>query len=338
VDPLTQIKLTRELVDIESTTGKEAEAGRKLAGILHARGYHVVTQPVLGDRFNVVATLGAAPPRVVFSTHFDCVPPFFPSREADGLLYGRGACDAKGIAVAQIAAAERLRAEGESRLGLLFVVGEERGSEGAKAANTLSTGATKFLINGEPTDNRLGVATRGVYRVKLTASGRAAHTSRPELGESAIEKLLDALVALRRIDWPDDPTLGRTHYTVGLIDGGVAPNVVPAHAEAEIMFRTIGDYRAIRERLELHTSPLVSLDDVLVVPPVTLQTLPGFASEVFAFTTDIPWLDRWGAPLLLGPGSIAVAHTETEHVAIRELHAAVDLYASIARTLLSSNG
>lgn len=338
MDPLTQIKLTRELVDIDSTTGREAEAGRHLAGILHARGYHVVTQPVLGDRFNVLATLGAAPPRVVFSTHYDCVPPFFASREADGLVYGRGACDAKGIAVAQIAAVERLRAEGESRLGLLFVVGEERGSEGAKAANSLATGATKFLINGEPTDNKLGVATRGVYRVKLSASGRAAHTSRPELGESAIEKLLDALVTLRQIDWPEDPTLGRTHYTVGLIGGGVAPNVVPANAEAEIMFRTVGDYRAIRERLEAHTSPFVSLEDVLVVPPVRLQTSPEFASEVFAFTTDIPWLDNWGAPLLLGPGSITVAHTADEHVSARELHQAVDLYASLARTLLSQNG
>jgi acetylornithine deacetylase len=338
VDPLTQIKLTRELVDIDSTTGKEAEAGRHLAGILHARGYHVVTQPVLGDRFNVIATLGAAPPAVVFSTHYDCVPPFFPSSEADGLLYGRGACDAKGIAMAQIAAAERLRAEGESRLGLLFVVGEERGSEGAKTANAVATGATKFLINGEPTDNKLGIATRGVYRVKLLATGRAAHTSRPEFGESAIEKLLDALIALRRIDWPEDPALGKTHYTVGLIDGGVAPNVVPPHADAEIMFRTVGDFRELRTRLEAHVSPLVAIEDVLVFPPVRLQTLPGFDKEVFAFTTDIPWLDRWGAPLLLGPGSITVAHTATEHVATRELHQAVDLYASLARTLLSQNG
>jgi acetylornithine deacetylase len=159
-----------------------------------------------------------------------------------------------------------------------------------------------------------------------------------EREEDASLRCLDALVALRRIDWPEDPTLGRTHYTIGVIEGGVAPNVVPAHAAAEIMFRTVSDFRAIRQRLESHTSPLVAIDDVLVVPPVGLQTLPGFESEVFAFTTDIPWLDRWGVPLLLGPGSITVAHTETEHVAIRALHQAVDRYTSIARTLLSENG
>ncbi len=184
----------------------------------------------------------------MFSTHFDCVPPFFPSRVEDGVLYGRGACDAKGILAAQVAAAERLRANGETRIGLVFVAGEERGSDGAKAANRIAS-KTRFLINGEPTDLRLGAATRGCFRVRLTATGKAAHSGYPELGESAIEKLLDCLMALRAADWPSDPLLGTTHYTVGLINGGVAPNVIPPNAEAEVFFRTVGDHAPLRELL-----------------------------------------------------------------------------------------
>jgi len=276
-------------------------------------------------------------PEVVFSTHFDCVPPFFPSRVEGGTLYGRGACDAKGILAAQVAAAERLRAKGETRIGLVFVGGEERGSDGAKLANEIAPGS-KFLINGEPTESRLGKATRGIYRVRLHATGRAAHTSQPELGESAIEKLVDALVALRVISWPDDADLGRTYYTAGLIKGGVAPNVVPPDAEAEIMFRTVGEVDGLRALLEKHIGALVELEDVLVVPPVKLTTLPGFETAVFSFTTDIPFLDRWGDPLLIGPGSVARAHTADEYVEVDELHRAVDLYAGLAVRLMSQSG
>lgn len=335
MDPLTQIALTRQLIDIDSTTGKEAAAARLIADTLRRAGYDVTEQPVVNDRFNVIASIGQ--PRVVFSTHVDCVPPFFPSREVDGRLYGRGACDAKGTIVAMIAAADRLRAAGQSGIGLLFVVGEERGSEGARAANAAAPGSA-YLVDGEPTDNRLGTATRGVYRVKLTAAGRAAHSSMPELGESAIEKLLDALIALRSIGWPSDATMGCTHYTVGLINGGVAPNVIPAHADAEVMFRTVGDFSDVRRLLDRHIGARVRLDDVLVVPPVRLKTVDGIESASFAFTTDIPWLDRWGTPLLLGPGSVTVAHTDEEHVAIAELHRAVELYERIGRSLMSQTG
>jgi acetylornithine deacetylase len=210
VDPIDPVRLTRALVDIDSTTGREAEAGRWLARFLAERGYRVIEQPVTGDRFNVFARLDA-PPEIVFSTHFECVPPFFASREERGLLFGRGACDAKGILAAQVAAAERLRAEGESRFGLLFVVGEERGSDGAPVANQHAPSGVRYLINGEPTDNRLGAATRGVLRVRLSAAGRAAHSSFPELGESAIDKLLDALMVVRGVTLPVDEVLGRTH-------------------------------------------------------------------------------------------------------------------------------
>lgn len=335
MDTLTQIRLTRELVDIDSTTGGEREAGTFLAATLRGLGYDVVEQPIDVDagRFNVLATSG--PPAVVLSTHFDCVPPFFPSREEDGRLFGRGSCDAKGILVSQIAAVERLRAAGERRVGLLFVVGEERGSEGAKGANAHAPQSVKFFVNGEPTDNRLATATRGVYRARLVARGRAAHSSLPELGESAIEKLVDALVALREIEWPDDPDLGRTFYTVGLISGGVAPNVIPPDADAEIMFRTVGEHASLRRLIEWRVGSLVSVEDVLVVPPVKLRTAPGFDTAVFSFTTDIPWFDRWGVPLLLGPGSVTVAHTADEHVPIAELTRAVDLYERLARELLA---
>ena len=341
MDSLTQIRLTRELIDIDSTTGREAEAGTWIARLLERLGYHVVCQPVVGDRFNVLAHLAASgPPALVFSTHFDCVPPFFPSRVDDGArgsnsqrLYGRGACDAKGILMAQVAAAERLRASGQSRVGLVFVVGEERGSEGARAANTLASGC-RFLINGEPTDNRIGAATRGVYRVKLRATGKAAHSSLPELGESAIDKLIDALVALRGVSWPEDARLGKTFYSVGLINGGVAPNVISPAAECELMFRTVSGPDAIRALIERTVGHLVSADDILVVPPVVLTPVPGMDSTVFSFTTDIPFLDRWGAPVLVGPGSVTVAHTAEEYCEIGELERAVDVYVEVARKLL----
>lgn len=333
MDLATQIALTREIIDIDSTTGREGDVGRYLARSLRQRGYTVVEQPVSGDRVNVFATLGATP-MVVLSTHIDCVPPFVASRQEHGRIYGRGACDAKGIAVAEIAAVERLRAAGVSNVGLLFVVGEERGSDGAKLANTVPPGS-RFLVNGEPTDNRLATATRGLYRLRLHTTGRAAHSSQPHLGESAIEKLVDAVTALRGVPWPADASLGDTFYTVGMITGGVAPNVIPAAAEAEVLFRTVGDPDTLRALVQEATRPSgATVEDVFEVPPVKLTTLPGFDTAVFNFTTDIPFLDRWGAPLLLGPGSVSQAHTADEYVEIAELQRAVDLYVDLARRLL----
>jgi len=331
---MTTLDLARSLIDIDSTTGREGEACRWLADHLRSRGFTVTEQPVKGDRVNVQAFLDPKP-QVVLSTHIDCVPPFFPSRVADGRLYGRGACDAKGILAAQVAAAERLRDEGEERVGLLFVVGEERGSDGAAAANALAPGS-RFLIDGEPTDSRLGRASRGVLRVRLRAEGKAAHSSLPELGISAIDVLLDALVELRGLPLPEDPDLGTTFYVIGLISGGIAPNVVSPSAEAELNFRTIGPGAEVLEAL----APLrsrVSVEEVLEVPPVRLQTVPGFESAVFAFTTDIPLLSKWGRPLLFGPGSIAVAHTDEESIEIAEMDAAVDTYVRLSKALLATD-
>jgi acetylornithine deacetylase len=329
VDP---VALTRTLVDIDSTTGQEEAVGTFLAGYLRDLGFSVITQPVDETRFNVMATVGS--PLVVFSTHFDCVPPFFPSRVEGQRLYGRGACDAKGILAAQIAAADALRRDGETRVGLLFVVGEERGSDGAKVANAAANGC-RFLVDGEPTESRLGLATRGMLRLKLRASGRAAHSSFPELGESAIDKLLDALVALRDVELPSDPVLGRTHYTIGLISGGVAPNVVSPSAEAEVMFRTVSDGSEVRSAVRPLESR-VAIDHVLEALPVRMTTVPGFDAVVFPYTTDIPFLGAWGEPLLFGPGSIHVAHTSEEYIPIPELESAVIHYGTIARHLLAS--
>lgn len=332
MDPLATLAFARALIDIDSTTGREAAASRWLADRLRAMGYDVRVQDVQDGRANVLATLDD--PEVVFSTHIDCVPPFIPSRVADGRLYGRGACDAKGILAAQVAAAERLRAAGERRVGLLFVVGEERGSDGAAAANTIAN-RSRFLINGEPTDNRLAAATRGALRVRLTASGRAAHSSVPEEGESAIDTLVDALVELRTLELPADPDLGATFFTVGLIEGGVAPNVIPAHASAEVMFRTIGSADDVQRVLRV-LEPRVRVEEVLRVRPIRMHTVPGFATRVFPFTTDVPLLDRWGAPLLFGPGSILVAHTDGEFVALDDLAAAVDAFERLAAGCLSA--
>jgi acetylornithine deacetylase len=335
VDPLMSVdpvSLARRLIDIDSTTGREGGVATVLSGVLRQLGYEVTEQPVSDGRFNVYARLDT-PPAVVFSTHVDCVPPFFASREERGLLFGRGACDAKGILAAQVASAERLRAAGETRIALLFVAGEERGSDGARVANEHAPDGVRFLINGEPTDNRLGAATRGILRVRLHADGRAAHSSFPELGESAIDKLLDALMVLRGVGLPDDPLLGRTHYTVGLIEGGVAPNVVSPHASAELVFRTVASGTAVRDAIHVVES-LVRIEHVLDVPAVRMHTVPGFETAVFPYTTDVPLLTRWGTPLLVGPGSIHVAHTDEEHLAVDELMAAIHLYESLVRQLI----
>lgn len=328
---MSVVDLARALIDIDSTTGREGEACRFLASDLRKRGFVVTEQPVDGDRVNVQAFLDPAP-TVVLSTHIDCVPPFFPSRVESGRLYGRGACDAKGTIAAQVAAAERLRNEGEERIGLLFVVGEERGSDGAAVANEKAPGS-RYLIDGEPTDSRLGKATRGVLRVKLTATGRAAHSSQPELGVSAIDALVDALVELRSLPLPEDPDLGTTFYVIGLMSGGIAPNVVSPTAEAELNFRTVGPGADVLAALE-PIQGRVAVEEVLEVPPVRLHTVSGFESAVFAFTTDIPLLSNWGRPLLLGPGSIVVAHTAEEHVEIAELEASAGAYVTLGKGLL----
>jgi len=328
------VSLTRQLVDIESITGNEGPVGQFLAQELRRLGYDVQVTAAERDRANILATSSQAPhPAVVFSTHMDTVPPFIPSSEDEHRIYGRGSCDAKGIIAAQIAAAERLKKEG-IYAGLLFLVGEERDSLGAKVANPQANGC-KFLINGEPTDNRVATASKGALRVELTAAGRMAHSAYPELGESAIDKLLEALYQLRAMKLPCDPEVGPCTLNVGLIEGGRAPNVIADQARALLLFRLVAPSQPLREQIVSAVGELVKVDFTLDIPLVRLPRFEGLPTMVAAFTTDIPALNNWGQPLLLGPGSIHVAHTEGEYVKKKQLQEAVELYCGIAKKLLS---
>jgi acetylornithine deacetylase len=326
------VRLTRKLVDIESISGNEGAVGAEVYEELSRLGYTTHKMPVAHERFNVVATLDQRPPQVVFSTHMDTVPPFIPSWEDSENIYGRGACDAKGIIAAQIAACQRLKKDGAA-VGMLFVVGEERDSQGAKVANESPPGS-RFLINGEPTENKIALASKGTLRVEITAGGKMAHSAYPELGESAIEKLLTVLARLRAMELPRNAEFGACTLNIGVIEGGRAPNVIPDHAKAHLLYRLVGPSEALRRQITDAVTGLARADFVLEIPFTKLQTLPGFATMVASFTTDIPALNRWGTPLLLGPGSIHVAHTEREFISKRQLHEAVELYCSVARHLL----
>jgi acetylornithine deacetylase len=327
--------LTRKLMDIESTTGMEGPVGEALATELTQLGYNVERIPVEGDRFDVWATQPGHPqPQLAFSTHMDTVPPFIASRETEDRIYGRGSCDAKGIIVAQIAAAEKLKADGVP-VGLLFLVGEERDSQGAQTANQQPRGV-KFLINGEPTENRLAIASKGTLRVELVARGKMAHSAYPELGESAIEKLLDALHEVRQLKLPTNPKAGPCTLNVGQIEGGRAPNVIPDYAVAQLLFRLVGPAEELRRQITAAVAGKAEANFKLEIPYMELGTVPGVETMVAAFTTDIPALTHWGQPLLIGPGSIHVAHTEGEYIEKKQLLDAIDLYAKIARQLLAT--
>lgn len=328
------IKLTRKLVDIESISGNEGAVGAELYDQLCRLGYVTHKIPVAHERFNVVATLDTKAPEIVFSTHMDTVPPFIRSSEDHENIYGRGTCDAKGIIAAQIAACERLKKEGAA-VGLLFLVGEERDSLGAKVANETPAGS-RFLINGEPTENKIAVASKGALRVEIIAEGRMAHSAYPQLGESAIEKLLNALERLRAMELPQNPDVGPCTLNIGLVEGGRAPNVIPDHAKAQLLYRLVGPAQELRERISEAVAGLARAEFVLEIPFMKLRTVPGIETMAAAFTTDIPALSRWGTPVLLGPGSIHVAHTDREFIAKKELHEAVELYCKLARQLLAA--
>jgi acetylornithine deacetylase len=322
-------ELTRRLIDIPSVTGEELAVGQFVSDHLEQLGYRVERQEVAPDRFNVIATTDA-PPRVVFSTHMDTVPPFIESREDEEFIYGRGSCDAKGIIAAQIFAAQRLRDEGMNDVGLLFTVDEELGSLGAKAANEHPLAREcRYLINGEPTDSRLATGTKGSVRVFITTEGRAAHSAYPEAGESAIEKLLDILDDVRACEWPEDPFFGTTTCNIGVISGGTRPNVIADKARAELQIRLGIDIEHVRKVLEEAVGTRGRLEYSSAHNPVRLFAVNGFEQCVVRFTTDVPYLSQWGKPLLLGPGSILDAHTAHERVSKRDLERAVSLYTNL---------
>ncbi|HEX3552723.1 MAG TPA: M20/M25/M40 family metallo-hydrolase [Thermoanaerobaculia bacterium] len=330
--PMDLHPLARTLIDIDSTTGREAEIGdflfRYLEALVDGSGGAVERMPVEGDRCNVFAAWGE--PVVVLSTHMDTVPPFFPSSEDGEHIHGRGACDTKGGIAAMLRAVEELLAEGRRGFGLLLVVGEETDSAGAKVANLHPRGS-RYLVNGEPTENRLALGSKGMLYLALEAEGRAAHSAYPELGDNAIDKLLDALARLRSVPLPADPVLGETTLNVGTIAGGRAANVVADHARAEVMLRTVGETAELRRKTAaaVHAVPGVHIAEIRETPAIHLGALPGFETTIVKYTTDVPRLGAWGEPFLLGPGSIHVAHTPGERVAKRELEEAVRLYREI---------
>lgn len=328
--------MTRALVDIESITGRE----RAVAEFLHASlqelakrtGGTVERMEVSPERFNVLATWGK--PAVTLSTHMDTVPPFITSREDEEFVWGRGACDAKGIIAAMIAAAEKLLADGARNFALLFVVGEERDSLGAHTAAKQGRGS-KYLINGEPTENKLAIGSKGALRYEMVARGKLAHSAYPELGDSAIHKLLDVLEEIRRIPLPEDELLGKATLNVGTISGGRATNVVADQAQAELMFRVVGEPDALREGVRKAAAGRVELREALYTPELRMEAVDGLPTTVVSFTTDIPnFRGAWGKPMLIGPGSIHLAHTAEERIAKKELREAVEIYAGLTAKLM----
>ena len=339
--PIDPVQLTRQLCEIESTTYHEGAAGDFLAQFLSVRGWEVEKAPVpqpresvtAGARWNVYAGIAGQTPDLVFSTHMDTVPPYIPFSEDADFLYGRGVCDAKGIIAAQVVAATALRAAG-FRVGLLIVSGEERDSAGAGVANLAPKGS-RFLINGEPTDNRLALASKGALRASFKATGKMAHSAYPELGESAVHKMIEVLAKVLALPMPELEGIGPSTLNIGQINGGHAPNVVADKAEAQVLVRLVGDSAPVKAALRQAAAGLAEVDFTLDVPFVRLRGIEGLPTMVAKFSTDIPQLTNWGEPLLLGPGSIHVAHTPFEKLAKKELLEAVELYIQVAKQLLA---
>lgn len=328
-------ELTRRLIDIESITPNEREVGdfvwSYLADLAGRFNGEAERMPVEEGRDNLFVRFGE--PNVVLSTHMDTVPPFIPASEDEQHIWGRGACDTKGIIAAMLTAAEERLRGGKRDFGLLFVVGEERNSAGAQAA-ALTPRGSRFIINGEPTENKLALGSKGAWRVEVTARGRMAHSAYPELGESAIEKLLNALERIRKVEMPTDDLLGPGTLNIGTISGGRAPNVIADEASAELLIRVVGDVGELRQKLHGAVKPDAEAEEVLLIPAVRLGTLDGFETTVVAYTTDIPAFGTaWGKPFLIGPGSIHVAHTTEERIPKKELVEAVGLYGELMERL-----
>jgi acetylornithine deacetylase len=331
---VTPIEFTRQLMSIPSVTGNEAELGNYLASHLTLDGYRVERQEVEPGRFNIMAFAGDA--KLVFCTHIDTVPPILPVSEDDEFIYGRGACDTKGIIAAMLEAGRRLRAGGTSTSGFayLFVVGEEVNGAGARAANALPWNS-EFVIVGEPTQNLLARAQKGTLNANLALQGKAAHSGYPEEGISAIEALWTVLADCRDADWGDDSALGRGTFNIGVFQGGERANIVPAKASASVMIRTVEPGTMIRDRLKRVVAGRADLEIVSSNDPQVMHVVDGFPTTVVSFGSDVPYLTRLGKPLLVGPGSILDAHTANEKMSKRELSEGIDLYERLARRLLA---
>ena len=332
--PTDLVDIATWLMSTDSTSGRESAMMTAVADALAADDWEVTRIPVRGDRFDVLATAGKGP-FVTLETHLDTVPPYIAPSRDDRRLFGRGSCDAKGIAAAMMTAADRLVSSGEQRVELLLVVGEEKGSDGARAANHLSA-TTRYLINGEPTESRLASGAKGSLRVTLRTHGREAHSAYAHLGKSAIEPMIELLPTIKQLPLPVDPVLGATTVNIGTIKGGTEANVIPALAEAELMFRLVGDVEPVKQAVAEWARGRAEIEWGSTIPAQRFHTVPGFETMAVAYTSDIPLLGRWGTPLLFGPGSIHVAHTPDEHIAVPELRESVNTYERLVRSLLAS--
>ncbi len=330
-------ELTKNLINIPSISEDEEAVGFFLRDYLESLGWTVELQAVSKNQNNVIAYLNDSP-RVFLSTHIDTVPPHISASEDDEKIYGRGACDAKGIAASQIYAAEELRKQNISDIGLLFTVEEEEGGAGAKAANHHPIAAKcEHIINGEPTDNDLAIGSKGSLRFYIKTKGKAGHSAYPEMGESAIEKLLDVLNDVRKIEFPVDEFFGETTNNIGTISGGLKTNIIAPNAEAGLHLRTTGDEKPILEKFKEIIGDRGEIEVMSISKPVKMLAVEGFKQKVVRFTTDIPHLSNWGTPLLLGAGSILVAHTKGEFVLKKDLEEAVELYVNLVKKLLMAD-
>lgn len=331
---MTVFELTKKLVNIPSVTGSEGQVADYLCDFLNRQDFAVQEQPVVAGRRNILAIAGV-PPKVILCTHMDTVPPYFAASEDADYIYGRGACDAKGIMASMILAALNLKGEGVSEIGLLFVVGEETDSVGAKMANSMNVGS-EFIVAGEPTENKLGKGHKGLVTLKIVAQGKSAHSAFPHLGESAIEKLLDALQKIRSLDFGEDEILGKSFINIGTIVGGVAHNVIAEYALSGVSIRSARPSEEIIAKVKTVVKQKAEIEILTQSEPQKLFTLPDWEQVVLPFATDIPHLKNFGRPLLLGPGSALVAHTANEKIAKRQLSDAVDIYQSLVKRLIQS--
>ena len=325
-------ELARQLINIPSVTGGEKDVGLFLAEQLSSRGYQVDKQFLIPNRFNVLAFDGK--PRVILCTHLDTVPPVLPVSEDDDFLYGRGACDTKGIIAAMLVAGDRLREQGIADFGYLFVVGEEQKGDGAKKANTLKW-ESEYVVVGEPTGNKMAVAQKGMLVVDFTVTGRAAHSGYPHEGVSAIENLWKVLQDCAAADWGNTPTLGEGSFNIGVFNGGAACNVVPATASASVMIRLVEPKVAAEERIHEIVAGRAQINILSGSDPFPMQVVEGFDTMVASFGSDAPYLTNLGKPMMIGPGSILDAHTANEKVSKQELIEGAAIYERLLKKLLS---
>jgi acetylornithine deacetylase len=328
-------KTLLDWIAIPSLTGEEGSYGDALAREFAALGLDIERQQLAPGRFNVLARADA--PEVVFCTHLDTVPPFYGPRAEAGWIHGRGACDAKGQALAMLGAARALLEQGERRFGLLFTVGEETDSAGAALANArlADPWRPRHVIVGEPTGNRFVRAGKGTFKGKLVARGVAGHSSE-DLGPSAVHELVHCAHRLLSESWGEHPLLGAGTLNIGVLHGGVAANVVADEATADVLIRTVEPLSDVRARLERCLGPHVRVaENSKGYAPVEFGVPVGEEGIMIAFGTDAPHMPRWGSPLLYGPGSIQDAHTDHEKVKQSDIELATARHVKTARELLA---